>query len=155
MEKIYLSSGTKETKALGKKIIQELSGQTVLCLAGELGGGKTTFAQGILESLGAERPFTSPTFLVMKEYLLPAQSGHQFERVYHLDAYRVDDRDILALGWKEILSNPRNLVLVEWPERIEKILPSCVLWVEFVWIDRDKRQISLESRKFAKNSISC
>ena len=155
MEKKYLSGGAKETKALGKKIIQGLSGQTVLCLAGELGGGKTTFAQGVLEFLGAKKPFTSPTFLVMKEYVLPVQRNQFFDRVYHFDAYRVNAQDVLALGWKEILSNPRNLLLVEWPERIEKILPSSVLWVNFSWIDRDRRQISLESRKFAKNSISC
>ncbi len=97
-------------------------GRNVILLQGELGTGKTTFSQFLLEAIGAEGPFTSPTFVIMKKYELRGPAS-QLKNVYHLDCYRVDSDSVLDLGWEEIIANQNNLILVEWPERIKKIWP--------------------------------
>ena len=145
MEKSYISNSFEETKAIGKTLARELAGGTVLCLVGELGGGKTTFTQGILEELGAEKPFTSPTFVVMKEYRLNGGGREKaIQKVCHFDVYRVEASDILQLSWKELISDRRNLVIVEWAERIKEILPKKTVLVNFEWVDENQRRISIE-----------
>ncbi len=108
-------------------------GRNVILLQGELGAGKTTFSQFLLEAIGAEGPFTSPTFVIMKKYEVDkskkemsigkTKTDFHFENIYHLDCYRVDEESVLDLGWEEIIADKNNLVLVEWPERIKKIWP--------------------------------
>jgi len=68
MQTEFITEKISETKKLGKLLAKELTGGEVICLFGELGAGKTTFTQGLLEGLEAEKPYTSPTFVVMKEY---------------------------------------------------------------------------------------
>lgn len=85
----------------------------VVTLRGELGAGKTTFTQGFLDALGVTDPVTSPTFVLMQRYPLAGA----FENAYHLDAYRLmQAEDLDGLGLAETLADPRNLVIVEWPE---------------------------------------
>lgn len=69
----------------------------VVALSGELGAGKTTFSQGILAEMGATGPFTSPTFVLMKQYNLSVPV-RGIERIYHVDAYRVGEEDLRARG---------------------------------------------------------
>ncbi len=93
----------------------------MLALTGELGSGKTTFTQGFLRGLGVRRGGTSPTFILMRRHAL--RSG-RFKNVYHIDAYRIKDPDeFLSLGLKEILADPQNIVLIEWAEKLKKLLP--------------------------------
>ncbi len=64
---------------------------------------------------------SSPTFVIMKKYAVK-NSKHKF--LYHLDAYRLkNEKELLHLGWKEIISNPEHLVFIEWPENVEKAMP--------------------------------
>ncbi len=105
---------------------QSLCGGQVICLEGDLGAGKTTFTQGLLAALGAQGPYVSPTFLIMKCYELDVVfRGHtqNINRVYHIDAYRITSADMIELGWEEILCDQEALVIVEWPQRISDILP--------------------------------
>jgi len=98
----------------------DISGGGVVCLQGELGSGKTTFTQGMLGALGAEGPYTSPTFVIMKEYDV---NDKIIKKVYHIDAYRINEDDMLLLGWDDIVNDEHALVIVEWPEKIRGILP--------------------------------
>lgn len=143
MMKSIISESAQETQALAGKILTELEKRNcrVLLLQGNLGGGKTTFCQGILNFLGAEGPFTSPTFVIMKKYSL--KNSLQFENVYHIDCYRIDEKDLLDLGWKEIIADEKNLVLVEWPERIEKIWPKNYCLLKFEVAGEHQRKIKL------------
>lgn len=134
----HITENFEETRQLGESFASTLKGGEILCMEGDLGAGKTTFTQGLLRGLGAEGPYTSPTFVVMKEYKTPKRN------IYHIDAYRVRADDILALGWEEIISDKNNIVIVEWPERIRDILPENCLWLKFEWIDENKRKITLE-----------
>ena len=131
----------QDTKKFAKEFSQMIfdnhgeikDGRNVILLQGELGAGKTTFSQFLLEVLGAEGPFTSPTFVIMKKYeiknnLKKNSEARILKDIYHLDCYRVDEESILDLGWEEIVADKNNLILVEWPERIKKI------WPEKYWL---------------------
>ena len=136
MEKTFVTTNSKQTQKLGELLALELKGGEIICLDGELGAGKTTFTQGLLKGLKVEGPYTSPTFLIMKQY----------ENVYHIDAYRVEAQDILNLGWEEILSNKKNIIIIEWAERIKKIIPSNAIWIKFEWLDENKRKIIYKNK---------
>jgi len=141
-KKELVSNSKKETWEIAGKLLKELNNNNLIVLKGELGSGKTTFSQGVLKFLGAKGPFTSPTFVVMKKYNIEDKI---YKTVYHLDCYRVGAKDILELGWKEIIENKNNLVLVEWPEKIESVLPEKYIQVELETLGEDKRRISYES----------
>ncbi|MBT9171303.1 MAG: tRNA threonylcarbamoyladenosine biosynthesis protein TsaE [Actinobacteria bacterium] len=118
----------------------------VLALAGDLGSGKTTFVQGFLRAAGIKKKITSPTFVLIKKYKICANSrsnSRKFASIYHIDCYRIKkSRELLDLGLKEILNNPENIVLIEWPERIKKILPKDLIWIKFKHGEKaDKRTL--------------
>lgn len=139
MSESYTRSDS-EMKSVAREVLYSLKGQNLVLLKGELGAGKTTFAQGVLQALDAEGPFTSPTFVIMKRYEL---ENKDFEAAYHFDCYRVASADVLELGWDEIISNPQNLVMLEWPERIYDIIPQKHLLVEFEIIDKTRRYLKI------------
>lgn len=148
--KKIISHSAQETQALARETLAllEETGSNLLLLKGDLGGGKTTFCQGVLQSLGAEGPFTSPTFVIMKKYDISCKS----KSVYHIDCYRIGEKDILDLGWKEILSGKRNLVLVEWPEKIKKVWPKKYHQLEFKTTGESTREIEITSAGFNSNN---
>ncbi|MEI6588212.1 MAG: tRNA (adenosine(37)-N6)-threonylcarbamoyltransferase complex ATPase subunit type 1 TsaE [Candidatus Moraniibacteriota bacterium] len=174
MKTEFVTQNFKETRELGKLLANELKGGEVICLFGELGAGKTTFTQGLLGGLGAEKPYTSPTFVVMKEYKTevrrqksvnpPAprlrRASESITNVYHFDAYRVGADDILNLGWEEIIADNGNICIVEWADKLEKIIPDRAIWIGFEWLDDKRRKLLigkktknlLKSQKHAKNT---
>lgn len=100
----------------------ESSRATVVTLSGDLGAGKTTLTQAVARKLGVQENVVSPTFVIMKAYKL---SGAKWKHLIHIDAYRLEsEKEIEHLGWQELVADPGNLILVEWPERIEKVLPT-------------------------------
>lgn len=105
---------------------------TVVALVGELGAGKTAFAQGFLKALGVKHPVISPTFLIIRNY----------SNFYHIDCYRLKKaEELLALGFKEILANPANIVLIEWPELVKKYLPKDTHWIKIQHGDKKNIRI--------------
>jgi tRNA threonylcarbamoyladenosine biosynthesis protein TsaE len=102
---------------------------TILALSGDLGAGKTTFAQGIARALGVSEQVTSPTFVIEKIYVLENQA---FARLIHIDAYRLNDpHELEVLGWKEIVAEPANLILIEWPEKVAGMIPVSAMRISF------------------------
>ena len=143
--KKFTTNSAKQTRELGKKIagqILDTVGEKtaiVLGLRGNLGGGKTTFLQGFAEGLGVKEKILSPTFNILKRFEVP---GFRFNNFYHIDCYRLkNEKDILELGFKEMVSDPRNIVAIEWPEKIKKVLPKNAILMEFFFIDKNKRKI--------------
>lgn len=132
------------TQRLAKEILlmMKKEKQNVLLLEGDLGTGKTTFCQEVLRLSGLEGPFTSPTFVIMKKYDLKNKSNF-FQTVYHIDCYRIGEKDLLDLGWKEIITDKKNLVLVEWPERIKKIWPERYEKINFKIVGPESREVVL------------
>ncbi len=140
----YQTHSAEETRAFGKKLAGEIVPGTTLCLQGDLGAGKTTLVQGLLESLGAERPYVSPTFVIMKQYDLPAPSATGIRRIYHADAYRVEEKDFREIGFAEWCADDEGLVILEWPERISNMLPQKRIDVTLQSLSETEREISLK-----------
>lgn len=123
-----------------KKIFGDGAVAKVVCLWGDLGSGKTTFSQGVAKALGVKEIVNSPTFVVMKEY--PLEMKNREANLYHIDCYRMRSiEEVLDLGWEEIIADKNNIILVEWPEKIEKILPSGRMDIRFSVIDYYERKI--------------
>lgn len=123
--------------------IQSFSSEEALlvALSGNLGAGKTTFTQKIAEHLNIKEKITSPTFVLMKKY--PIDFG-QFKNLVHIDAYRLEEAEELsALNFQEILENPENLILLEWPERVEEILPEQKIQISFEYFDEESREVNI------------
>ena len=94
----------------------------LVTLTGDLGAGKTTFTQALAKRLGVEEAVVSPTYVLMKSYAL---KGQPFEKLVHIDAYRLNDAgEFAALNPAAFLLDPAALVVVEWPERITGALPA-------------------------------
>ena len=130
-----ITRNSKETQkiayGLAKKIaISKINSfAKILVLTGNLGAGKTTFVQGFAQGLGVKQRIVSPTFLIFRSYKL---SSEIYKKLYHVDAYRIKkNRELLDLGFKEILSESRNIVLIEWGDKIKKILPPKTIWIKF------------------------
>jgi tRNA threonylcarbamoyladenosine biosynthesis protein TsaE len=94
----------------------------VVALSGDLGAGKTTLTQALARLLGVTESVTSPTFVLMKQYLLPP--GGSFTALVHIDAYRLEDASELAvLDFAALCATPRLLICIEWPERVADLIP--------------------------------
>ena|SRR6185436_1423685 len=129
--RLILSRAGMQKFAAGaaKEIAAQKTGQhaTVIALVGELGAGKTTFAQGFLKQLGVKSHVSSPTFLIIKPHTLRKLP---YTRAFHIDCYRLNKpQELIALGLKDILKNPAHIVLIEWPKLIKKYLPKNTRWI--------------------------
>lgn len=138
MDKIYTTKSFQETQKIGEDFAKEIvknnsrGAAAVLALEGNLGGGKTTFLQGFAKGLGIKEKILSPTFVILKH----------FENFYHIDCYRLNNpEEILELDFKSIIKNPKNIVAVEWPEKIKDLLPQGTIWIELKFVDENKREI--------------
>lgn len=141
MNKKYITTSAKQTQKLGqdfaKKILKlpQRKNAVVLGLYGNLGGGKTTFLQGFAKGLGIKEKILSPTFVVMK----------RFGNFYHIDCYRLkNEKDILELDFKKIISNFENIIAIEWPEKIKKVIPKNVIKIDFKFIAETIREIKFK-----------
>ena len=102
---------------------------TVIALQGELGSGKTYFAQQFGKVLGVEENMPSPTFVIMKMYDI---NWRGFKKLIHIDAYRLEkEEELLNLGWEKIAEDPENIILIEWPENIPGLIPKEARRIQF------------------------
>jgi tRNA threonylcarbamoyladenosine biosynthesis protein TsaE len=143
-----ITKNSTETQTLGenlaKDILEKNSGShaVVLCLKGDLGAGKTTFLQGFARGLGVVEPILSPTFVVMKRFPM---NYPEFKNFYHFDLYRLQNHEeILDLGLKEIITDPRNIVAIEWPEKIQGLLPADTIQISFLHDSENQRSLCIE-----------
>jgi tRNA threonylcarbamoyladenosine biosynthesis protein TsaE len=126
MKKFYKVKSEKETTLVAARIAKTLRGGDVIALEGELGAGKTTFVRGLARAFGIRARVTSPTFLLMRCYSLPrAKVRRGIRHLCHVDAYRVRGASALQeIGIAEHLASPDTVTLIEWAERVEKLLPA-------------------------------
>ena len=123
MEKIIEIDSLEELEKVAEAVIESLDGRTVVALDAPMGAGKTTLVSRIAEYLGSEDDVTSPTFAIVNQY-----EGRR--TIYHFDMYRIDKiEEALDFGSEEYLSSG-ELCLVEWPEKIEALLPEDTMVVK-------------------------
>lgn len=139
----FKTSSAKETKELAKTLVKKWmrqprsKGAFVVGFEGELGSGKTTFIQGAVEALGIKEKVTSPTFVLMKRYQTPDSRN-----LYHIDCYRLNTpKELLSLGWRELLRHPENIVFVEWADRFADLMPPKTVHMKFQASSPRKRLI--------------
>ncbi|MCX6731558.1 MAG: tRNA (adenosine(37)-N6)-threonylcarbamoyltransferase complex ATPase subunit type 1 TsaE [Candidatus Parcubacteria bacterium] len=137
--RIFISGNAEKTRKIAKDLAKRLlkpdlrKKAIIIGLTGELGAGKTVFTQGFARGLGIRGKIKSPTFILMRRH----------GKFYHFDAYRIKKpREIIDLGWKKIIDNPQNIILIEWAEKIKKILPKKYIKIKLEHVDKNKRKIS-------------
>ena len=138
MNQTHESDSVQRTEAIAAEMAEKLIGGECVALYGELGAGKTQFVRGLVRGLGGNaRSVSSPTFVLLNVY----DSGRL--AVYHLDAYRVHGaEDFEAIGFGELLEQG-GVVVVEWAERVELLLPKDRIEVRIETTDPMRRRIQV------------
>ncbi|MDD5083641.1 MAG: tRNA (adenosine(37)-N6)-threonylcarbamoyltransferase complex ATPase subunit type 1 TsaE [Candidatus Moranbacteria bacterium] len=145
MRQEIITTSKEETIRFGQKLAARLSSGAVIALSGDLGAGKTTLTQGLLSGLGVAGPYTSPTFVIMKQYDISPEAHKGIRRAYHADAYRIGTQEMLSIGWEEWMEDPAGIVIAEWPERIADIIPESAISLSLQWLDETRRRIVIEN----------
>lgn len=153
MRSEIITKNAGQTQRLGKKFISNAVKKKpaktalVLALEGDLGGGKTTFVQGMARGLGIKEQITSPSFVLIKKYgIRNWELG--IRDFYHIDCYRLKKPwQLQELGFEEIINDPKNIIAIEWAERVEEILPEGMIRIRFEWLDEDKRKIIIDNNQ--------
>ena len=127
-----------ELDHVAEQIISSLGGRTVVLFRGGMGAGKTTLISRIVALLGSEDTVTSPTFALVNEY--EGDEG----LIYHFDFYRIDKvEEVFDLGYEEYFYSG-DLCLVEWPEKIEALIPDDVMTVKIEVEDDEERVFTID-----------
>ena len=124
---------------VAEALLDSLDGRTVVALRGEMGAGRTTLVRAVAEQLGASDQVTSPTFALVNQY-----EGAEGERIFHFDFYRIEDeREAFDLGYEEYFYSG-DLCFVEWPEKIEGLMPDAVMEVRITVEGPTERSFEIE-----------
>lgn len=138
------SKSLKDTQEIAKEFLLSISplvGATVVALEGDLGAGKTAFTQAVGRELGVAENMHSPTFVIMKVYEIDFKG---YKNLIHIDAYRIEkDSELLHLGWEEMIKEPENLIFIEWPSNVSKLIPSGAKKIDLKFIDESTREINI------------
>jgi tRNA threonylcarbamoyladenosine biosynthesis protein TsaE len=138
----FVSSSVEQTTRLGVRLGELLQIHDLICLAGELGAGKTALARGIGRGWGTGLRVTSPTYTLINEY--PRLADGRI--LYHVDCYRLEETaDWQTVGLEDVLDG-YGAVMVEWPERIEEILPEDRLWIGMSYVSETRRKLRITAK---------
>lgn len=148
---IFISKSVKETQNIAGDLIKKLDtlkikGAITIALEGELGAGKTVFIKGLARALSIKEKIKSPTFVLMRKHPISLKLKiKNLKFLYHLDCYRLrDENDLISLGIKEILQASHNIVVIEWSDRVKKILPKKHIKIHIDHIDKNTRKIEIK-----------
>ena len=146
-----ITKSAKATQRLGEILAKEIlnrplgKGPVVLTLQVVLGAGKTCLLQGLAKGLGIKEKIKSPTFIIMRKFKI---QNSKFKTFYHFDCYRIQKpKEILDLGLRNIIKNTKNIVAIEWPESIKRVLPRGLVLIQFKLIGKNSRKITILSPK--------
>jgi tRNA threonylcarbamoyladenosine biosynthesis protein TsaE len=135
----FFSRSPEQTRRVGVRLGGALQAGDVICLQGDLGAGKTTFVQGVAEGWGSRDSVSSPTFIIVNVY-----RGVDDKQLFHMDAYRLDSTsEAEELDLDSMLS--RGPLLIEWPERMERLIPRQRLLIQFEYMNQEEREMKFKS----------
>ncbi|MCK5646380.1 MAG: tRNA (adenosine(37)-N6)-threonylcarbamoyltransferase complex ATPase subunit type 1 TsaE [Anaerolineales bacterium] len=136
----FLSHSPEQTLRIGIRLGELIQPGDVICMAGDLGTGKTTIARGIARGWGSLDLVTSPTFVLINEY-----RRADAMRLYHFDAFRLSGSvEAIDIGLLELFED-RVSILVEWPERVAEVIPDERLWISLRWVDESRRGLHFDA----------
>jgi len=138
----------KQTQQIAGKLAQKLIKKSakralVIALKGKLGTGKTVFIKGFSSFFKIKEDILSPTFVIVHKHNIKNKIKNiEFTNLYHIDAYRLKSyKDLKKLKIDEILDNPKNIVMIEWADRVRKIIPKQAVWVTIKHAGKETRKI--------------
>ena len=142
-----ITHNSKQTYDLAKELGASLKSPCVITLRGELGAGKTTFAQGFANGLGIRRKIISPTFIIMRRYDIDnaSEEVRRAKIFYHVDLYRLNsEEEVESVGLLDILKDNNSVVVIEWPEKMGSQLPAKRIDIQFRYLNENDRRIIIE-----------
>jgi len=142
ISKKIITSSSIETKDFAKNLAKKTPVGTIVALIGDLGSGKTTFAQGFAEGLDILESIVSPTFKLVSEY-----DGEKCKLI-HVDTYRLDSiEDFLNICGEDIMRTPGAIILIEWADKIIDILPPDTVQIDFLRISKieNERELTMKT----------
>lgn len=161
----FSANNLEETAKIAQDFCKSLKPKNtalVVGFYGELGSGKTTFIKYLADCLGIKETVQSPTFVIMKRYEIRSTSNEvrkdlnysnleprtpNFDFLIHIDAYRIEsDEEMLNLGWFDMVADPKNIICVEWPEKISGIMPSHTK-IYFEHVSENERKIKIQNEE--------
>ena len=144
--RMTICKSEQETLEFAISFAKTLEQKAIVALEGELGAGKTCFVRGMCEGLGGDpRQVNSPTFTIMQEY---ETKSHQ--RLVHIDVYRFSGSEELeTIGWDELLADDKTIIAVEWPSKIEDVLPKDAFRISIDHCSLQERDIQVSSGEMA------
>lgn len=132
-----ISKNGKETIQFAQELAKKVQNGGLICLYGDLGSGKTTFTKGIANFFDLpDFSIKSPTYTYIREY------NAKGKKIFHIDLYRLENLDQLL--WQEIselLEDEKNIIIIEWADKMEEYLPANRLEVHFKYLDENSREI--------------
>lgn len=132
----------QETFDLGRNLGAHLIGGQVIALSGCLGAGKTKFVQGLARGLGVVVKVNSPTFNILKVYLTKHKS---IKTLCHVDAYRLQsENDLRVLGIDEFFESPVTVTVIEWADKVKKILPRDTIFIDIQLLKKNERRLIIK-----------
>ena len=135
----FFSRSPEQTRRVGSRLGGALQAGDVICLQGDLGAGKTTFVQGIAQGWGSVDSVSSPTFILVNMYRRADQS-----QLFHMDAYRLESTpEAEELDLDSMLT--QGALLIEWPERMNGLIPNERLWVNLEHIEEEEREMKFKA----------
>src|SRR5450759_5272138 len=143
-----ISVSAQQTWGIARFIGEKLREGDVLALSGELGSGKTCFTGGLARGLGVSEKYqiTSPTFTLINEY--PARC-----KLYHFDVYRLSSYSELEdLGYEEYFAGD-GVVVIDWAEKIAKLIPRDSIFINFEYVDENSRKMIIRGLKSRLNEL--
>ena len=131
-------SSEQEMLKFGREFAKQCP--SVIELVGDVGAGKTTFVRGLAEGLGIKEQITSPSFTISKSYALPGGG-----RLVHYDFYRLSDPGLMVEDFSENLGDDTNIVVVEWGESIQELLPQNHTTITIEYTESGERKLHIDS----------
>lgn len=130
-----------QTESLAQIIGSNLRGGECIELVADLGGGKTTFTRGLVKGAGSDDHVASPTFTISKIYDAP-----HFE-IHHFDFYRLSTPGLIAHELTDVIDDSKVVIIVEWGEVVNKVLPKHRMTITISVIDEESREITIQFPK--------
>ncbi|MEK7546020.1 MAG: tRNA (adenosine(37)-N6)-threonylcarbamoyltransferase complex ATPase subunit type 1 TsaE [Patescibacteria group bacterium] len=141
----YETKTAAETRKIAAALAKRMKGGEVVALIGNLGTGKTTFAQAFAKALGVKERVQSPTFIFMHEHRLKRKNGPKY--FVHADAYRGGVAELRSIGIEEYFGRPDAVVLIEWADRVKELLPKKRVTVRLKHLGGDRREVRVGGLK--------
>lgn len=141
MEHKYICHSLNELHEIAGMLLGQYPDDRIFALKGQLGAGKTTFIKEMCKLIGVQSKVVSPTFAIINEYF-----SNLHGPVYHFDFYRIEKaEEVMDMGYEEYFYS-ENFCLIEWPEKIEKLLPGNIVYVTIVNLDDESRSIHFKKK---------